>query len=445
MSVKKDDGPTGPAGSPIRGGRADMKRRLVLALGAVALVTGLTTVPAQAAPNTQPYVVMVKDGFDPAGVAAAGGVTPTMVFDAVGGFAANLTNTQVKRLIANAAVQSVEVDGLFATVRPPTEPIPPAEDLAQIIGSGGRRIGLLESPTAKVDGIDERIDVDIAILDTGIRPDHPDLNVVGGVNCVNGHGWDDDDRGGHGTMVGGFAAGIDNSFGTVGVAPGARLWAVKVATKRGWISDSAALCGFDWVIKHADVIEVANMSFAGDLKNPGFMRKENAPCGVEKPSRFHEAICEMVELGVTVVAAAGNETTDASLLYPAAYPEVITVSATSDTDGLPGGLGPNSSCYPDEQADDHLAFFSNYGAPVDLAAPGVCYLSTFVAPYWYAVGSGTSFATPRVAGAAALYISTHPNATPAQVQQALMDSAEPGPLLGDPDAYPEGLLNVRDI
>ena len=102
----------------------------------------------------------------------------------------------------------------------------PLDQPAQAVKAAVRRVGGLESPTAKIDGIDERIDVDIAILDGGIQPDHPDLNVVGGQNCVgNGKSWDD--RDGHGTMVAGFAAAKDNSIGVVGVAPGARLWAVS--------------------------------------------------------------------------------------------------------------------------------------------------------------------------------------------------------------------------
>ncbi len=152
----------------------------------------------------------------------------------------------------------------------------------------------------------------------------------------------------------------------------------------------------------------------------------------------------MTRKGVTAVAAAGNESMDASMVVPAAYPEVIAVSAMADFDGLPGGLAATPSVCLPETFDDHFAFFSNYGAPVDIAAPGVCVTSTFIGSQ-YAFSDGTSFAAPFVAGAAALYISTHPDATPAEVREALVASAEPGPIPGDPDTSPEGLLNVRGL
>src|SRR5690606_21628379 len=90
---------------------------------------------------------------------------------------------------------------------------------------------------------------------------------------------------------------------------------------------------------------------------------------------MHRAICNSVAAGVTYVVAAGNEADDSSRHVPAAYDEVVTVSALADFDGLPGGLG-SSTCRTDE--DDTLANFSNYGADVDLIAPGVCIASTWM-------------------------------------------------------------------
>ena len=94
--------------------------------------------------------------------------------------------------------------------------------------------------------------------------------------------------------------------------------------------------------------------------------------------------------------------------------------------------------------DDTFAIFSNFGSVVDLAAPGVCTTSTYPGGL-YAVGSGTSFSAPRVAGAASLYIANHPGASPADVRAALISLAEPGPIPGDPDAYPEGIVNVSTL
>jgi subtilisin len=416
-----------------------MKRGILV--GAVALASMWAAVaPAEAGTSTKSYVVLVKEGRDPATVATADGVAPTQVWNEVGGFAADLTNQQVNRLRADAAVESVEVDGAFASIRDKSSP--PVDQPAQVVRAAVRRVGGLESPTAKIDGINERVDADIAVLDGGIQPDHPDLNVAGGHNCVGRNSsWDD--RDGHGTMVAGYAAAKDNKIGIVGIAPGARLWAVRVARPDGTIMDSALLCGLDWVIEHANKIEVANMSLGGivGVDEPA---KELSPCGARPKSRTHEAICNLTRKGVTSVVAAGNYSIDASMYVPAAYPEVIAVSAMGDYDGLPGGLAAVPSvCFPDE-LDDHLATFSNYGAPVDIAAPGVCVTSTFIGSQ-YAFGEGTSFATPFVAGAAALYMSIHPEATPTEVREALLARAEPGPIPGDPDNSPEGLLNVRGL
>jgi len=163
---------------------------------------------------------------------------------------------------------------------------------------------------------------------------------------------------------------------------------------------------------------------------------------------MHQAICASVAAGVTYVVSAGNETQDTVNQKPAAYPEVIAVSAMTDTDGQPGGLGPSSDslapCTDAGEIDDTFAKFSNFGAVVDIAAPGVCSVSTYIASQ-YAIGSGTSFAAPVVSGAAALYKATHPSATPAQVRAALISLEEPGPIPGDPDSYPEGIVNVSTL
>jgi subtilisin family serine protease len=274
------------------------------------------------------------------------------------------------------------------------------------------------------------VNVDVAVIDTGIDLSHPDLNVVGGVNCSSGNSYSDGN--GHGTHVAGTIAAKDNGIGVVGVAPGARLWAVRVLNNAGSGSDSDVICGIDWVTARASTIEVANMSLGGGGTEP-------AASGCSTGDPFHDAICRSVAAGVTYAVAAGNESDDAANHTPAAYDEVITVSALADFNGLPGG-GAAATCRAD--VDDTFADFSNFGADVDLIAPGVCILSTWKGGGYNTI-SGTSMASPHVAGAAALYKATHAGATPVQVKTALQNAGNLNwTTTTDPDGTHEKLLNV---
>ncbi len=169
----------------------------------------------------------------------------------------------------------------------------------------------------------------------------------------------------------------------------------------------------------------------------------DANCNNSANDALHKAICNSVKAGVTYAVAAGNESDDAANHVPAAYDEVITVSALSDSDGKAGGAGGAPSCRTGEK-DDYLASFSNFGADVDIAAPGVCINSTWTNGGYRTI-SGTSMATPHVAGAAALYIATHPGETPADVKAGLLAAQEPGQINGDSDGHSEGILNVDDF
>ena len=162
---------------------------------------------------------------------------------------------------------------------------------------------------------------------------------------------------------------------------------------------------------------------------------------------FHQAFCRTVAAGVPVVVAAMNNAVNAANGIPATYEEVITVSALADSDGLPGGLGPATRRGPDES----LASFSNFGADVDIAAPGVTVLSTVPTggcnlcnPTGFGLADGTSMAAPHVAGAAALYLVNNPGASPAQVKSALLKGREQIALRNDPDGINEGVLHVAD-
>ena len=152
-----------------------MKRAIVV--GALVLTGILWTAaaPAQAGSGTTSYVVMVRNGLEPAGVATADGVAPTQVWDEVGGFAADLTSKQVARLRADSAVESVDVDGVFASI--PKRSSPPVDLAPQAVKAAVRRVGGLESPTAKIDGVDQRIHVGLGPATKAIQQ-RPGLQVL---------------------------------------------------------------------------------------------------------------------------------------------------------------------------------------------------------------------------------------------------------------------------
>jgi subtilisin family serine protease len=366
--------------------------------------------PLAAASGQQParYIVLLKEETTVQGqsgreraeaVAQAVSARPQHVFSrAIHGFAAELTPAQVQALRARAEVVAIVPDL-------------PIQLLSQTVPTGVQRIGTLSNGTAKIDGIDDPMAVDVAVLDTGIDLGHPELNIVGGHDCTGGGSYHD--KHGHGTHVAGIIGARDNLSGVVGVAPGARLWAVKVFSDQGSGYVSWLICGIDWVVQRAGTIEVAN--FSG-----GATGTDSPNCG-QGVDPLHQAVCRLVDAGVPFIVAAGNDGRDAANTIPAAYPEVIAVGAIVDTDGKPGGLGPSTS----HGADDTRASFSNYGSAVDLYAPGVRILSTYPGG-GTALMSGTSMAAPHVAGAAALYRLTEPSATPSQVRSWLIANGEPG-------------------
>ena len=301
--------------------------------------------------------------------------------------------------------------------------------------------------------------VGVAVIDTGIDLTHPDLqdNVqTQGKNCLTGEEKPGVDDNGHGTHVAGTIAARDNrippdsGIGVVGVAPEAKLYAVKVLNSSGSGTWSQVICGIDWVtsqntdknadgtLNTANDIKVANMS----LGSTGTVTGSKDDCTNDNNDALHQAICKSVNAGVTYPVAAGNKTIDATNYIPAGYDEVITVSALSDSNGTPD-KGGNTTCSW-QLADETFATFSNYGAPVDIAAPGVCIRSTWLNGGYNTI-SGTSMATPHVAGAAALYLATHPGTSPNDVKLALQESKENYHMPGDGDSIDEGIVNVRSF
>ncbi|MDQ3548241.1 MAG: S8 family serine peptidase [Chloroflexota bacterium] len=348
-----------------------------------------------------------------------GGMITQRYSEIINGFAARMPAELVELLRA---------DGRVMAIMPDFE----VHASAQMIPTGIKRINATQNVTADIDGVDERVDVDVAVLDTGVSA-HSDLNVAGGRDCTGAGTWSDGN--GHGTHVAGTIGALDNGIGVVGVAPGARIWSVRVLNSQGSGYGSWILCGIDWVTARAGTIEVANMSLGGATK---YIDDNN--CGLTNGDVMHQAICESVQAGVTYAVAAGNDGSNAAGYFPASYDEVITVSALVDTDGLAGGLGAATSV----GADDTLASFSNYGSDVDVIAPGVSILSTSRTG-GYAAMSGTSMAAPHVAGAAAIFKAVNPSASPASVRSELIAGGSTVAWSGDLDSTKEPLIDTLNL
>ncbi|MEA2527320.1 MAG: in, partial [Thermomicrobiales bacterium] len=342
-------------------------------------------------------IVVLKGTADPRVVAAQAQVNAKLLYHNVfRGFSARVPAAAIDALARNPQISIISEDL-------------PVRALAQTVPTGVKRIGADQHPTAAIDGKDERVDADVAILDTGIDPAHPDLNVAGGIDCTGTGSYADDHS--HGTHVAGTVGALDNDIGVVGVAPGVRLWAVKVLNSAGSGSSSTIICGLDWVVANAGTIDVVNMSLGGSGTD-----------GSCDSNAYHKAICTVVNAGVPIFAAAGNDAVNAASTVPATYDEVITVSSFTDFDGKPGGLAA-PSCTSGGADDAFATSYSNFGADIDIAAPGTCIRST-VPGGGVGLKTGTSMATPHVAGAAALYRAGNPGASPAAVRSWLLGSAQ---------------------
>lgn len=331
-----------------------------------------------------------------------------------------LTSSQITALSKNSKVLRVEEDAQAfalchrwwhrcntptptstgATPTPTNTPTPTPIALPQPIPWGIDRVdadNIWQNTTAD--------SVKVAVVDTGIDLDHPDLkgNIKGGVNTIQSWKNADDDNG-HGSHVAGIIAALNNTVGVVGMGPEIDLYAVKVLNRNGSGYVSDIIEGIQWSINNN--INVINMSLGttSDVVS------------------FHDAVIAARNAGIVIVAAAGNSGPgNNTVIYPAKYPESIAVSATDSLDGQPS--------------------FSSRGPEVDLAGPGVSVYSTYKNG-GYATLSGTSMATPHVAGAAALVLATHPGFTPSQVQSYLEANAEfLGSLSSDQQGF--GLLDAE--
>ncbi len=337
---------------------------------------------------------------------------------ALKGFAAKLSRKQVEKIRADADVAFISLDRAVQAIG--SVPVVGGD----FVPTGVRRIEAGTMTTAH-----QASNVNVAVIDTGIDLSNADLNAVSGKNCVrNKKNASAQDDNGHGTHVSGTIAAKNNGSGVVGVAPGTKLYAVKVLNAYGSGTNSQVICGIDWVTANAASlnIKVASMSLGGSGSNDN-------NCGNSNGDAMHKAICNSAAAGVAYVVAAGNSAADFANFTPAAYPEVLTVTAMSDSDGQAGGTGGAPTCRTGE-SDDAYATFSNFAVASTeinhtIAAPGVCITSTWLGGGYNTI-SGTSMATPHVSGTVALCIGNGGAAgpcaglTPAQIVQKLRADAQ---------------------
>ncbi|WP_055599815.1 S8 family peptidase [Streptomyces aureus] len=313
---------------------------------------------------------------------------------AINGYAVELSEAQAKKLAADPAVTSVVQNRVFTIDG--TQPSPPSWGLDRI---DQRALPLNQSytyPDTAGQG------VTAYIIDTGVRISHSDF----GGRAFNGYDAIDNDNvaqdgHGHGTHVAGTVAGT-----SYGVAKKAKIVGVRVLNNQGSGTTAQVVAGIDWVTQNAVKPAVANMSLGGGID-----------------SALDTAVRNSIASGVTYAVAAGNDSSNASNYSPARVAEAITVGSTTNTDAR--------------------SSFSNYGTVLDIFAPGSSITSS-----WNSSDSatntisGTSMATPHVAGAAAVYLADNPTATPAQVSTALTSAATPN-VVGNPGSgSPNRLLFV---
>jgi subtilisin family serine protease len=392
-----------------RSGESTVRRVAIL----IVLMTATTLLLAGAAftqsPERQeeadPYIVVLDESVDNPRQVAQGiegrqeGLEVGFVYGAaIEGFSAEIPDDSVDEVRNNPRVAYVERDTVMRVE-------------AQTLPWGVNRIGADESSTVAGDNKGTVSGVNFYVIDTGIDKKHGDLNVVKHVNLrSDGKNWDCD---GHGTHVAGTLAAKDNRRNVVGVAPGARLTAVKVLNCRGIGSKSRVIAGINWVTRHAQKPAVANISVGGGASQA-----------------VDDAVEASADSGIFYSVSAGNQDKDACNRSPARAGDgtdngIVTTAATTKKSGAEAG-------------------YSNHGSCVDLWAPGNRILSTKLGGGTM-LSSGTSMAAPHVGGTAALYLSIPANAlaSSVQVETELKEQADPTGKTSD-DRSPIQLVDASE-
>ncbi|WP_432061216.1 S8 family serine peptidase [Streptomyces sp. S1] len=326
------------------------------------------------------YVVLLDETTDKAGkteLAKEYGGTLRRSYDSqVNGFSVNnLTETEAKRLAADPSVAKVVQNRTFSINE--TQENPPSWGLDRVDQADTAGDQKYTYPDAAGEG------VTAYVIDTGVRVSHGDFGgrATDGFDAIDNDNTAQDGNG-HGTHVAGTIAGSAH-----GVAKKAKIVAVRVLDDNGSGTTEQVIAGIDWVTENHQGPSVANMSLGGSA-DPA----------------LDEAVKKAIASGVTFGVAAGNESSDAGQGSPSRVAEAITVASSTK--------------------DDQQSSFSNFGAVVDIYAPGSDITSAWNdSDTGTKTISGTSMATPHVVGAAAVYLAGHPDATPAQVAEALVGGA----------------------
>lgn len=344
----------------------NVRTRLIrIALIVAMLAVYGAVLPASAAQSDRVparYIVTFESGAEGPALEHIGKLGGVKVKDLplVNGAAVMLPDKAAEAAVGRVkGVKYVEPDVIVYATGKPTKPAP--EQPTQIVPWGIARIGATPPMSTTADVIK------VAIVDTGIDLTHPDLaaNIKGGISTVSYTRRYTDDNG-HGTHVAGIVAALNNTIGVVGVGPDIDLYAVKVLSRSGSGYVSDIISGLGWC--QTNGINVVNMSLGTTVD----------------VQSLHTAVDALYASGTVIVAAAGNDGIGSPVNYPAAYDSVVAVSATTQSDAL--------------------AYFTNTGPQIELSAPGYQIPSTYKGGT-YSTLSGTSMASPHVAGVAALAMS----------------------------------------
>lgn len=328
------------------------------------------------------FIILAKDGAYPKVRESllAHGLCVHKELPLVSGFVCDLGNFSAKQVADLDGVDWVgsdEVIRLACTGRKVKQ-----EGVFGTVPWGVRRIGAPEFwETSQGQG------VRVGVLDTGVDLTHPDLegNLAEGVNLIDPDSPPGDDNG-HGTHVSGTIAALQNRLGVVGVAPGATIVPIKAFDAEGESALSDLISGIDWALRNE--ILILNMSFGTGRSSLALAR----------------AVRIAYNRGLVMIAASGNDGGEANVDYPAWYPGVLAVGATDEEDGI--------------------AEFSSGGVGLDLVAPGVEIISTYL-DGGYADLSGTSMACAHVSGAAALLMARDPGQDPDAIFDQIIRAAVP--------------------